>query len=48
MAVLVTNQVMADPGNSMFIQDAKKAVGGHVRALPSSPPLATRSHPDLR
>ena len=28
----MTNQVCADPGGSVFVQDAKKAVGGHVLA----------------
>ena len=31
LAVLVTNQVTADPGN-MFVADAKKPVGGHILA----------------
>jgi len=32
-AVLITNQVTADPGAaSMFVQDAKKPIGGHVMA----------------
>ena len=32
VAVYMTNQVCADPGGSVFVQDAKKAVGGHVLA----------------
>ena len=33
LAVLVVNQVMADPGaNAMFNPDAKKPIGGHVLA----------------
>ncbi len=31
LAVLVTNQVTADPGN-MFVADAKKPVGGNILA----------------
>ena len=37
VAVFVTNQVMADPsGGSVFVQDAKKPIGGHVVAHASS------------
>lgn len=32
IAVLLTNQVCADPGGATFVQDAKKAVGGHILA----------------
>ena len=33
LAVVMTNQVCADPGaGATFVQDAKKAVGGHVLA----------------
>ena len=33
LAVIITNQVTADPGASAaFVQDAKKAVGGHIVA----------------
>ena len=33
VAAVLTNQVCADPGASAaFVQDAKKAVGGHVLA----------------
>ena len=33
LAVIITNQVCADPGASAaFVQDAKKAVGGHIVA----------------
>jgi RecA/RadA recombinase len=33
LAVIITNQVCADPGQAAsFVQDAKKAVGGHIVA----------------
>ena len=33
LAVVITNQVTADPGAAAaFVQDAKKAVGGHIVA----------------
>ena len=33
LCVVVTNQVSADPGaNSVFMPNAKKAVGGHILA----------------
>jgi len=42
-AVLVTNQVTADPGAaSMFVQDAKKPIGGHVMAHACTTRLSLR------
>lgn len=33
IAILLTNQVTADPGaNAMFVADAKKPIGGHIMA----------------
>ena len=43
VAVFVTNQVMADPGGgSVFVQDAKKPIGGHILAHASSVRLSLR------
>eukprot|EP00899_Mesostigma_viride_P004686 jgi/Mesvir1/14218/Mv09669-RA.1 len=43
IAVFMTNQVMADPGaNAMFVQDAKKPIGGHILAHASTTRLSLR------
>ena len=43
VAVFVTNQVMADPGGgSVFVQDAKKPIGGHILAHASSVRMSLR------
>jgi len=37
LAILITNQVVADPGAAaMFVQDAKKPIGGHILAHAST------------
>lgn len=37
VAVVITNQVVADPGAAaMFVADAKKPIGGHVMAHAST------------
>lgn len=43
VAVVLTNQVMADPGGGMtFVQDVKKPIGGHVLAHASTTRLYVR------
>jgi meiotic recombination protein DMC1 len=43
VAVVVTNQVMSDPGGGMtFVADPKKPVGGHVMAHASTQRLYLR------
>ena len=43
VAVVITNQVMADPGGGMtFVVDPKKPVGGHVLAHASTVRLYLR------
>ena len=43
VAVFVTNQVMADPGGgAVFVQDAKKPIGGHILAHASSVRMSLR------
>ena len=42
VAVYMTNQVMADPGNTMAHVDTKKPVGGHVLAHASTTRLYFR------
>lgn len=36
VAIYMTNQVMADPGNTMAHADPKKPIGGHVLAHAST------------
>jgi len=41
--VLITNQVVADPGGAaMFVADVKKPIGGHVMAHASTTRLMLR------
>jgi Rad51 len=43
IAVVITNQVMADPSGGMtFVQDPKKPIGGHVLAHASTVRLSLR------
>lgn len=43
IAVLITNQVMADPsGGTTFVADPKKPIGGHVLAHASTTRLYLR------
>lgn len=42
IAVLLTNQVMADPSGQMFVMDPKKHVGGHIMAHASTCRFMTR------
>jgi meiotic recombination protein DMC1 len=43
VAVFVTNQVMSDPGgNSAFVMDAKKPIGGNIMAHASTTRLYLR------
>eukprot|EP01114_Cavostelium_apophysatum_P021174 TRINITY_DN7307_c0_g1_i1.p1 TRINITY_DN7307_c0_g1~~TRINITY_DN7307_c0_g1_i1.p1 ORF type:complete len:353 (-),score=107.01 TRINITY_DN7307_c0_g1_i1:1-1059(-) len=43
VAVLITNQVVSDPGGgAMFVADAKKPIGGHVLAHASTVRLSLR------
>lgn len=42
VAVYITNQVMADPGNTMGHGDTKKAIGGHVLSHASTTRLCFR------
>ncbi len=43
IAVLISNQVVADPGAaSMFVADAKKPIGGHILAHASTTRLYLR------
>lgn len=42
VAVYMTNQVMADPGNTMAHVDPKKPIGGHVLAHASTTRLYFR------
>ncbi|KAL7711896.1 Meiotic recombination protein DMC1 [Entamoeba marina] len=43
VAVVITNQVMSDPGaNAMFVSDPKKPIGGHVIAHASTTRLYLR------
>jgi meiotic recombination protein DMC1 len=42
VAVYMTNQVMADPGNTMAHADPKKPIGGHVLAHASTTRLYFR------
>ena len=42
-AILITNQVMADPSGGMtFVQDPKKPIGGHVLAHASTVRISLR------
>lgn len=43
IAVFYTNQVMSDPsGGAMFVNDPKKAIGGHVMAHASNFRISVR------
>jgi len=43
VAVLITNQVVSDPGGAaMFVADAKKPIGGHILAHASTTRLYLR------
>lgn len=42
VAIYMTNQVMADPGNTMAHADPKKPIGGHVLAHASTTRLYFR------
>jgi meiotic recombination protein DMC1 len=42
VAIYITNQVMADPGNTMAHVDPKKPIGGHVLAHASTTRLYFR------
>ena len=42
VAIYMTNQVMADPGNTMAHADPKKPIGGHVLAHASTTRLYMR------
>ncbi len=43
VAVFITNQVMSDPGgNSSFVMDAKKPIGGNILAHASTTRLYLR------
>ena len=42
IAVLLTNQVMADPSGQMFVADPKKHVGGHIMSHASTCRFMTR------
>jgi RecA/RadA recombinase len=42
VAVVITNQVTADPGGSMFVKDNNKPIGGNIIAHASTTRLKLR------